>query len=112
MACAATAGSILAGCAVDSGTYRPLRCAAGEICAVVHTDTGKPPSPVGAPTGGSVSRASINALDNGMVGSSTGDGGVMVMVTLLGSGRLVIGGLRTARRRHGPARRRVRPRAR
>ena len=38
MACAATAGSILAGCAIDSGMYRPRRCTAGVSCAVAHTD--------------------------------------------------------------------------
>ena len=31
MACAAIAGSIFAGCAVDSGTYRPRRCTAGAV---------------------------------------------------------------------------------
>src|SRR6266536_3408784 len=44
MAVAAMAGSILPGCAIDPGRYRPCRWARASCWAVAHTDSGGQPS--------------------------------------------------------------------
>src|SRR6266511_2699331 len=48
MACRAIEGSILPGCAIDSGVYRPRRWSREQTCPVGHTDPHRWPWPVPA----------------------------------------------------------------
>src|SRR5271165_831926 len=60
MAVAAMAGSILPGCAIEAGRYRPWRWARASCWAVAHTDSGGQPSPLsGAGTAGDVAGSSV-----------------------------------------------------